>query len=379
MNKKWFLALTMIAATGYTPQTYAQPPLFSSVSVAVGEGSGHVILADVNRDGKLDMITQHLMQKVVSVQLGDGTGRFALASGSPMKLAYAPGDIKVGDINGDGLIDLGVSRSEHDTVDILLGEGNGKFSPASGSPLTVSASKEVNTHGLQFLDINEDGKLDIITTNNQQNSFATMLGNGRAGFAAGATTTFPAGQGRYAFAFGDLDGDKHLDVAISNSGNGESLEPGRVIVLRGDGKGTFKMLSETATQMRPRYVTMGDMNGDQRLDLVFTHSIGQVSVLLNQGNGKFIPGPMYDLQSDLFGVASADVNGDQKNDLVVATVESVTVLLNETTKFIPAPGSPYTAGPGAFHLTTGDVNRDGKPDIAASSFGGKTVTLLLGR
>ncbi len=75
----------------------------------------------------------------------------------------------------------------------------------------------------------------------------------------------------------------------------------------------------------------------------------------------------------------ADVNGDKRNDLIVATVESITVLLNGKSGFAPAPGSPFRAGPGAFYLGIGDMNKDGKLDIAASSFGGKAVTLLLGR
>ena len=377
--------LLLLIAMFWVLGVRAQAPLFTPAPgspVAVGEGSGLIVLADVNRDGKLDLITQHLMQEVVAVQLGDGTGRFAMAQGSPMKLAYSPGDTKLGDVNGDGMLDLGVSRSERDSVDIFLGNGSGKFSPAPGSPFTVSASNEANTHGLYFLDLNEDGKLDLITINNLQNSFGSMLGDGRGGFAAGPKTTFPAGQGRYAFTFGDLDGDKHLDVAIANSGNGEFAEPTRVVVLRGDGKGAFNKLSETSVLLGPRYVTQGDMNGDGRPDLVLVAGSNEhcgVGVLLNQGGGKFTPGASYDLGTSAFGAAVADVNQDKRNDLVVATVDSVTVLLNVASGFAPAPGSPYRAGPGAYHLPIGDVNQDGKPDVAASSFGGKTATVLLGR
>lgn len=380
MKHKLFLLHIAVLLLGWTWLVYTQNPLFIAAPPAVvGNGSGHTLLVDVNRDGKLDLVTQHLMQRVVTVQLGDGTGKFAMAPGSPISLNYSPGEAKVGDINGDGLVDLGVSRSEQDSVDIFFGDGTGKFKLAPGSPFLVSTSTEFNTHGLQLLDFNEDGKLDILTISNKRNSFSLLLGNGRGGFTPGPTTTFPAGQGHYAFAFGDLDGDQHLDVAISNSGNGDSPEPGRVLVLGGDGKGAFKVLSETTTLPGPRYVTRGDMDGDQRPDLVFSHTIGQVSVLLNQGKGKFTPGPSHDLLSDLFGVAVANVNSDQKNDLVVATVESVTVLLNETTKFTLAPGAPFRAGPGAYHLATGNINQDGNPDIAASSFGGKAVTVLLRR
>jgi len=375
------LVLAVFVASGWASQAHSQSPLFSPAPgspVVVGEGSGYVVLADVNRDGRLDLVSQHLQRRVVTIHLGDGTGRFAMAPGSPIALAYSPGNIKLGDVNSDGILDLCVTGSERDTVDIFLGDGSGKFSLAPGSPLVVSASAEFTTHGIQLVDLNEDGNLDILTTSNQQNRFATMFGNGRGGFSPGPAATFPAGHGRYAFAFGDLDGDGHLDVIIA-SGNNEFGEPGRVVMLRGDGKGGFKLLSETPVPTGPRYVTLGDVNGDGRPDLVLSHGSNQLSVLLNQGGGKFVPGSTYDLVTAAWAVAVADVNRDKSNDLVVATVDSVTVLLNGKSGFAPAPGSPYRAGPGAYYLALGDVNKDGKLDIAASSFEGNAVTVLLGR
>jgi hypothetical protein len=359
-----------------------QSPLFTPAPgspVAVGEGSGRLVFADVNRDGKLDLLSQHLLQHVVTVQLGDGTGRFAPTPGSPIKLSYSPGDIKVGDVNGDGMPDLFVTNTERDIVDVFPGGSDGKFSPASGFVLQANAPPRLNSTWLHLLDINEDGKSDIIAISNQQNSFATLLGNGRGGFAPGPVVTFPAGQGRYAFAFGDLDGDMHLDVAIANSGDGEGIDPGRVIVMQGNGKGAFRKLAEMSVLAGPRWITLGDLNGDGRPDLAMSHNSHQLSIMLNQGGGKFLPGPDCDFNAEVFGVTVADVNGDKQNDLIAATVDSVTVLLNGKNKFAPATGSPFRAGPGAYHLAVGDVNRDNKPDIAASSFEGKAVTILLGR
>lgn len=376
------LVTIIFVAMVWASQAQSQSPLFSPAPgspVVVGEGSGRVVLVDVNGDGHLDLVTQHLQQRVVTVQLGDGTGRFAMAPGSPITLAYSPVDIKVGDVNNDGMPDFCVTGSERDTVDIFLGNGSGRFTLAPGSPV-VSASAGFKTHGLQLVDINEDGKLDIIATNTQQNTFATLLGNGRGGFSPGPAATFPAGQGRYTFSFGDLDGDGHLDAAIA-SGSNEFAELGRAVLLRGDGKGAFKSVSETSVPPAPRYVTLGDVNGDGRPDLVLTHGSHQLSVLLNQGGGKFALAPAlsYDLGTAAWAVIVADVNRDKSNDLIVATVDSITVLLNGKGGFAPAPGSPFRAGPGAYHLALGDVNKDGKLDIAASSFEGNAVTLLLGR
>ena len=159
--------------------------------------------------------------------------------------------------------------------------------------------------------------------------------------------------------------------------------PGRVVILHGDGNGAFKNPVEIPIPATPRYVTLGDVNGDQRLDIVLTHGGkeggNQLNVLLNQGDSKFAAAAPYDLDVVAFGVVVADVNQDQRNDLIVATVDSVTVLLNGKSGFVPAPGSPFQAGPGAYHLALGDLNKDGKPDVAASSFEGKVVTVLLGR
>jgi len=380
---KRFPILIVFVAMGCAMKVYSQGPLFSPAPgspVTVGEGSGRIVLVDVNRDNRLDLVTQHLQRREVAVQLGDGTGRFAQAPGSPITLGYSPGDIKLGDVNSDGVLDLGVTNSERDAVDIFLGNGSGRFSPAPGSPFLASASAGFTTQSLQLVDINEDGKLDIITTNNQQNTFATLLGNGRGGFSQGPTATFPAGQGRYAFTFGDLDGDGHLDVVIANGAAGFA-EPGRVVMLRGDGKGAFKNASETPVPTAPRYVTLGDVDGDGRSDIVTTHGSNQLNVLLNRGGGKFAPAPAspYDLGILAWAVFVADVNRDKQNDLLLATEDSVTVLLGGKNGFTPAPGSPFHAGPGAYYLATGDVNLDGALDVVASSFEGKAVTLLLRR
>ena len=376
--------LTLFIALVCAANAHAQGPLFSPAPgspVMVGEGSGRVVLADVNRDGRLDLVTQHLLRHEVRVHLGDGAGHFSLAAGSPVTLGYSPSDIKLGDVNGDGFLDLCVANSERAAVGIFLGNGSGRFSPAPGPPLLAGAPTGFAAHGLQLADINEDGKPDIIMIDSRQNAFVTLIGNGRGGFSQGPTATFAAGQGRYAIAFGDLDGDGHLDAAIASGGAGELAEPGRLLALRGDGKGAFKKGSETAVPQSPRYVTLGDVDGDGRADIVITHSDNLVSVLLNRGADKFAPAPAspYNAGGLAWAVVVADVNRDKQNDLVLATENSVTVLLNGKSGLTRAVGSPFAAGPGAYYLAIGDVNQDGEPDVVASSFDGKAVTVLLHR
>ncbi len=376
------IRMLILVALSWAVQAPSPSPLFRPAPnspVKVGEGSGKILLADVNGDGNLDLVTQHLLRHIVVVQLGDGTGRFA--SGNSMALNYQPGDLKLGDVNGDKILDLVVTRSEPNKVDIFFGDGKGGFSLAPGSPFTVSAATENYTYSLQLVDLNEDGNLDIVTANNRRNTGASMLGNGRGGFALGPAITFPGGHSFYTFAFGDVDGDKHLDIVMASGAQGDEAEPGRVVWLRGDGKGTFKEMSTAPLSVTagPRYLTLGDINGDGRLDVVISHFIEQLSVLLNDGQGKFTPAAPYNLRMRGYAVVTADVNRDKRSDLVVASADDVTVLLSDKNSFTPAPGSPFAAGPGAYHLTVGDINKDGKLDIAASSFEGNAVTVLLGR
>jgi FG-GAP-like repeat len=378
--------ILVLAALAVAIQANSQSPLFIPAPgspAVVGKGPGQVALADLNGDGRLDLVTRHLLERQLTAQLGDGTGRFAAAPSGQIALSYAPGDIAIGDVNSDKILDLVVTSSDRDAVDVFIGNGRGGFGLAPGSPFSASAAVEFYTRSVHLVDINEDGKLDIVTANRRRNTFATLIGNGRGGFAPGPTTTFHPNQGEYLFAFGDIDGDGHLDVVSVSGERGDGDEPGRMATLRGDGKGAFKYASEkpVSTPTGPRYVTVADVNGDQRLDIVISHGGEQLSVLLNDGAGKFSPAPAspYNLGAEAFALVVADVNRDRRNDLVAATVDSVTALLGDGRGFTPAPGSPFRAGPGAYHLAVGDVNNDGKLDVAASSFEGKAVTVLLGR
>ena len=373
----------------WSSEAQSQNPLFSPAPgspVIVGEGSGRLALVDVNGDGRLDLLTCHLLQSRVGVHLGDGAGRFVAAPGSPLALKTQPGDIKLADLNGDTFPDLVVTHSERDCVDIFSGIGQGGFRLALGSPLTISSDTAFYTRGLYLIDLNEDGNLDIVTANHRRNTLSSMLGTGRGEFSPGPTIAISE-EHRFSFIagdlFGDLDGDKHLDLVIVR-GETDSIDgKGPVRVLRGDGKGGFKEDRSASLPIAgsARFLKLADLNGDQRLDVVLSHSTDQLSVLLNEGNNRFTPakGSPYGLDATPFAVTVADLDNDRRNDLLAATVNSVTILLGGNQRFTPAPGSPFKAGPGSYHLTVGDINKDGKLDIAASSFEGSGVTLLLGR
>lgn len=355
--------------------------------VVVGEGSGRLILADVNGDRRLDLVTSHLMKKIIAVQLGDGAGRFAAAPGSALNLKFQPGDIKLADLNGDDIPDLAITHSELDEVDLYFGDGQGGFKPAPGSPFAASGDREFYTRSLDLIDLNGDGRLDIVTANRHQGAFGTLLGDGRGRFAPGPGIVLaPVAEAISIIPgdiFGDLDGDNHPDLVLVSGARETGADPSRLRIFHGNGKGAFRERSPASSPIpaAARFVRLADMNGDRRPDIVTSHQSDRLNVLLNAGNDKFVPAPgsPYDIGAKPFAISVEDINRDQRNDLVAAAADGIVVLLGGRDGLAPATGSPFRAGPGAHHLAVGDVNKDGKLDIAASSFEGNAVTLLLGR
>src|SRR3990172_7895779 len=99
-NAVLLVFVSMFAAT----RLNSQGPLFAPAAgppVTVGPGSGTVILADVDGDGHLDMVTRHLLSHSVAMQLGDGKGGFTAAPTRLKVFAYAPADMELGDVNND--------------------------------------------------------------------------------------------------------------------------------------------------------------------------------------------------------------------------------------------------------------------------------------
>jgi hypothetical protein len=238
---------------------------------------------------------------------------------------------------------------------------------------------------MRFLDLNGDGKADLISENGPTHFVKLFLGDGRGGFSPGPVISLKAGLRYGAASFGHFNGDGQVDLVAMGEDN-------RVTVHLGNSQGGFTN-SPTKALSVPAGATVElitDLNGDQRPDLVLKHDVRrQLTILLNDAQGGFAPatGSPVALAMGAFSLIALDVNGDKHTDLVAATVNNqsepfeskIVVLLGDGRGFAVAPGAPFAAGPGAYKVTAGDVNADGKPDLVASSFESDAVTLLLGR
>jgi FG-GAP-like repeat/FG-GAP repeat len=234
-------------------------------------------------------------------------------------------------------------------------------------------------------DFNGDGKPDLAVSEpcgndpdcpNFNGSIVILLGNGDGTFTAAASPA--VNQYPSALAVGDFNGDGNTDIAVANySGSAVSI-------LLGDGHGGFTTApSSPAVGGNPDSIAVGDLNGDGKLDLVVTCSGStNVSVLLGNGDGSFTPAASPVVGSEPQNVWLQDLNRDGKLDLVVGTsfAPSVNILLGRGDgTFDAAPSPPAPTAP----FAVGDVNRDGKPDLVFAagnvpSFAEVTVSVALG-
>jgi hypothetical protein len=386
---KRVMVLSVVVAGGIVSAAVgraAQAPVFVAAPAspfAIDEGPTAVAIADVTGDGHPDVVTAHSQSRVVRVLTGDGKGGLTRVL-PPMILAYPPSELALADVNGDRRIDLGVTDHGSYAIDILLNDGTGNFTAAPGSRFIASDGGTPHTHGFALVDVNRDGRHDIVMGNNDDNNIAVLLGGAKDGFTRVAGSPFPVGPSPYPFGIADLDGDGFIDLAVPSSGTGPARATGRELtLLRGNGRGEFGPAagSPIPVSANPYFVAVGDVNGDRRPDLVASHDDSSLfTVVLNTSKG-FVPAPRspLTLPARAFSILTADLNRDGRDDVVSGSAAGVIVLLGTADGMAVAPGSPFRAGASAWNIAAGDMNRDGRIDVAAIDFDSNTLTLLIGQ
>ena len=340
------------------------------VRYSLGVAPTALAVADLNRDGKLDLVVGADADTGLRVLFGRGDGSFRAGPSVAVPGVTALG---VADLNLDGKPDI-VAFSQGGVV-WSQGNGGGTFRPA----VAITAQLR-NSQALA--DVNRDGKTDVVTAN-LVGGVDLYFGDGRGEFRE--VLNQPSGAFTFGAAVADVNRDGRPDIvaAVADQDENDVFQDSiRVLLANADGTYAVRTsLPYGQGELNLGAFLLTDLNFDDRLDLVVLNpSLGTLSARLGRGDGTFqIAGPAATGTAPS-ALAVADMNRDAKPDLVVANYGSdwVSVLLGGGNGNFQPPYAVNT-GAGPVAVGVGDFNQDGFSDIAVAESADWTVSVLLGK
>ena len=333
---------------------------FGGPSRLVGGGTGPTMLntADLNGDGKLDLVLSNANSANLSVFLGTGAGTFAAPKLIPT--ANTPDATAVGDFNGDGKMDLAVSGGR---ASILLGDGTGSFSAPTHFETAYSS------YTVAAADFNGDGKIDLVFGHVFFNQITVVFGTGTGTFTG--RLDIDAGKDARYVSTGDFNRDGKADILVANR------ESDDVSILLGDGAGHFGNPASFVVGFGPVQVAAGDFNGDGETDVATVNIFGSnVTILLGKAGGAFasassLGGPSF---QGVYTVAAGDFNADGKQDIAgtdFGNKQIWTMPGDGTGRFGARVSTPTSNKP--YSITAAQFDGDGKLDLVILEFGSSGI------
>ncbi len=365
----------------------------SGIAFPAGNGPSQLVVADVNRDGEPDLIVSDADAPTVSVLLGNGDGTFQAprefnigaflptGTNSVSEIQTYKRGLAVADLNGDGNLDLVITNPSSGDVSVLLGNGDGTFQPqrrfdATSSPNTVDVA-----------DFNGDGKPDlaVLSTSTGFSQVAILLGRGDGTFRDEIlfTTNFRNTTGVDDLLPVDVNGDGKRDLLLTG-GSDQLLH-----IYLGNGDGTFAQSAPLSGFDQGAQVAVADINGDGVPDLInLGYTDMQVTYALGNGDGTF-SSPQASKSGEFpLGFAIADVGSEDADgnfhfgvldghpDLILADSGVVQTNFTGPPQIAVLPAIWDSGGFEGFDnaipiagaispsaVAVSDVNGDGAPDI----------------
>jgi hypothetical protein len=318
------------------------------------ETTANVSLGDLDGDGHLDIVLakgRHWPLRDL-VLLNDGKGRFrqgAPLPNTPDRSYSAP----LADLNGDGSLDFVLSNDRPDPKLVFLNDGEGRFTVAGsfGDP-------EWPTRNVTLADLDGDKFADIAVANRPGPSYV-CFNNGRARFTCrelGPETSAT-------IVAGNIDSNRSADLVVACRDEGQS------VIYFNDGKGNFtRKLPFGPARASTRAVSVADLDGDGRLDIIACHENEGLFAYFNAGRGSLEPGlRIAGKEAVPYSLAVSDLNKDGRPEIIVGFINAPCAIF-----WNPGGGRRYSrtsfgdSSGGTYGLAVGDLDGDGFPDIVTA-------------
>jgi|GEM_PF-1028624 len=348
----------------HCPESLDSIPFALPVHYSVSSFASCVFSADFDGDSALDLaVTNERWIGSVSILKNNGYGEFL--SKEDFATGAFPMSIFSADLDADGDKDLAVAGGEYDpTISILKNDGEGRFLErddydACSRPWSVFCAN-----------LDGDSAVDLAVANYGGGNVSIFKNNGDGTFRD--TVNYVTGGWPTSVFCADLDGDGHTDLAVA-------VDPACISIFRNYGDGTFQdpvnyPLGEDYT---PHSLFCADLDGDSAVDIAVANGWGSnVSILKNDGNGRFQGPIVYDLIECPFAVFCADIDNDGDFDLVLdGGSEDIAVLKNNGSGSFHSEFH-YAAGSSPWSLFCADLDGDTDVDIVTGNYNGHDVSVL---
>jgi hypothetical protein len=332
---------------------------------AIGSEPQFLRIVDMDMDGIADVVSVDQFQNKVVFMKGVGGGVFENMGQIPLAATTTEtaGYLIIADFDEDGAPDVVTTVNSADEVRLMRNSGSLPFSMPTTNDSTSVGNSPL---GLDAVDLDADGHLDIVVANNGDNTIQVLLGAGDGTFAPQPVIAAPF---RPAVVLGgDWNRDGHLDVAVSTGSPGGTDT--HLLVYRGDGSGALVLEAQQPLPNFASVLRVGDFDEDGFEDIAASQpAIHSQHVLVLFNRGSFV----FDSSTVQVGfrmgtIEVFDVDRDGHLDLIVPLRDGELVLAlgdgrGGFPELLPPAGEQFPVPFGAASSAFSDVDGDGAPDL----------------
>jgi hypothetical protein len=332
-------------------------------------GIGH---GDVDNDGDLDLITANYLGGSLTIRYNNGKGYFPIRY--DRHIAVEPFAVIIEDFDKDGYLDLASADEGLFELVLIFNDGDGNYIKRE----KLSYELGGYPYAILYHDFNNDGRKDLITSNNLQQSISILWNIGNESgdsFAPFENYSF-AHQHPFGLAYGDMDGDGDDDLLCTNLGF-ESDPESNISIIWNDGNSSFTSHTNYKVGINPINLDAVDIDLDGDLDVVVANKdTNSTSVLINNDNKTLTNRRDYGVGPLPMGIESIDFDKDGDIDIITGNHgnDSLSILHNNGDGTF-AKHIEYPSGPQPTYISIADFNGDGALDIATPNKLSSTITV----